>query len=107
MRIGKLRHYISIQDRTETKNEFGEAEYNWNDFAKAYAEIKPVTAKEYFAAQGEVAQVTHRIVMRYKSGVKPKMRILFKDRVFDIKAVRDYFEKNRVLEIMAQEKIDG
>ena len=107
MNPGRLRHLISIQYRIKSQNEFGEVVENWMELTKAWAEIKPIKSNEYFAAFKERAEVTHRVVMRYVEGIKPSMRIEAKGRVFEIVGIRNYFERDEYLEIMAKEVIDG
>ena len=107
MKISKLRHFIEIQQRVEDKNEFGEAIYTWEKFIKTWAEIKPITSKEFFAAQGLQNETTHRVIIRYLSDIKPDMRIIFENRVFKITAIRDYFERHKFLEIMCKENLNG
>ena len=107
MKISKLRHFIEIQHRIESKNEFGEAEYTWEEFVKTWAEIKPITSKEFFSAQGVQNETTHRVIIRYITGIKPDMRIIFENRVFEITSIRDYFERHKFLEIMCKENLNG
>ena len=107
MNPGRLRHLVSIRYRTKSQNEFGEVVENWMQLTKAWAEIKPIKANEYFAAFKEQAEVTHRVVMRYIDGIKPSMRIEAKGRLFEIVGIRNFFEKNEYLEIMCKEVIDG
>lgn len=103
MASGKLRNLIQIRQYTSTRNSYGEDVKIWELFSNAWAEIKPIKAAEFFAAQGASYETTHRIVIRYIEGVKPDMQIVYRGRIFDIVAIRDYSERHRYLEIMAKE----
>jgi len=102
MKIGKLRHLISFIGYETSTNEYGEAEKSEVEVLKTWAEVKPVTSKEYFN-QGDFLKTTHRIIVRYSDKIKPTQKIKFEDRKFEITGIRDFFEKHKYLEIMAKE----
>ena len=107
MNPGKLRHLVSIQHHTKSRNEYGEVVESWSEFVKAWAEIKPIKSNEYFATFKEHAEVTHRIIIRYIDRLTFSMRILHNGRTFDIVGLRNFFERNEYLEIFAKERMDG
>lgn len=86
MRAGDLRHRIEIQHQVTPRDpvtlEFGEPE--WQVFATVWAQVAPLSARDFIAAQAGQAQATGRMVIRYRSGVLPTMRILFRDEVYSI-----------------------
>ena len=102
MKIGKLRHLIRFIDYKTATNEYGETEKSEIEVLKTWAEVKPVTSKEYFS-QGDFLKTTHRIIVRYSDIIKPTQKIKFEDREFEITGIRDFFEKHRYLEIMTKE----
>ena len=104
MRSGRLKHRIIIQTFSESKNDFGEGVKSWNDYATAYASITPLSAKEYFKA-GVQAEATHKVELRYIDGIKPKMRVLYGERIFDIESVINIREENRVLQLICTEVV--
>jgi len=71
-----------------------------------HASIEPISGREYFSAQTTQADVTHRINLRYVAGVKPKMRVKYGSRIFDILSVSNVDERNRELQLMCRESID-
>jgi SPP1 family predicted phage head-tail adaptor len=106
VKIGKLRHRITIEQVTETQDIDGSVIETWTTFATAQASIEPVSGREYFAAQSTQAEVTHRIRLRYLSGVTPKMRVNYNSRIFDILSVININERNRELQLMCRESVD-
>ncbi len=60
---------------------------------------------QHFAAQSTQADVTHRITLRYMSGITPKMRVNYNSRIFDILSVINVGERNRELQLMCRESI--
>jgi SPP1 family predicted phage head-tail adaptor len=105
MKIGKLRHRITIEQVTETQDTDGSVVETWAVFATIQASIEPISGREYFAAQSTQADVTHRIRLRYLSGVTPKMRVNYSSRIFDILSVINVNERNRELQLMCRESI--
>lgn len=107
MRAGALRHLVTIQSVTDTPSASsrGGLTATWADVADVRASIEPLTGRERFAAQVVDAEVSHRIRMRHRAGVVPKMRVKFGTRLFDIRAVLNVEERNRELELLATEKV--
>jgi SPP1 family predicted phage head-tail adaptor len=106
VKIGKLRHRITVEETTETQEADGSVIENWSAFATAQGSIEPISGREYFAAQTTQAEVTHRISLRYLTGVTPKMRVKYGSRIFDILSVINVDERNRELQLMCRESID-
>ena len=75
----------------------------WSTYATVQASIEPISGREYFAAQSTQADVTHRIRIRYFSGIVPKMRVSYNSRIFDILSVINVGERNRELQLMCRE----
>lgn len=105
MKIGELRHRITIQENISAKDSFGADTPNWTDVATVWASIEPLSGKEFFAAQQINAEINTKIIMRYRTGIKPEMRATFKDRVFDILSVINDNERNISLVLMAKEVV--
>jgi SPP1 family predicted phage head-tail adaptor len=105
MRIAKLRHSIAIERVTETQDTDGSVVETWSPYATVHASIEPMSGREYFAAQSTQADETHRISLRYLSGVTPKMRVNYASRIFDILSVINVNERNRELQLMCRECI--
>jgi len=102
----KLIHKISIEKKLESKNSIGELTQEWTEFAPAYAEVKPITGREFLSGLATNNSVTHRVIIRYIADMKPNMRVKHKNRYFNIEAVRDFFEKQKWLELMCKEIIN-
>lgn len=103
MRAGRLRHWVTIQNPEKTRNQVGEPVTIWTELATVPAAVEPVSSKEQFAAKQFLPEITHRIKIRYLSGVSHKSRIVFNGRIFELDPPRNADERNRELEIMAKE----
>ena len=105
MRAGDLRHRIIIQPNTNTSDGMGgmTTTYPEKDWIRVWAAIWPVSATEQLATMKEIMIISHRIRIRYRSGIKPRWRIRFSDRYFNIVSIINPNEKNELLDLMCKE----
>ena len=105
MNPGRLRHKIDIEIQSTT-NTYGSQSETWTVFLRQIsASIEPISGKEYFSSNTMNPEVTHKIRLRYHTGIDPKMRIKFGTRYFDIQSVINFEERNRELLLMAKEAV--
>lgn len=100
---GKLRHVIDIERETKTPDGIGGSYLDWSVVASPRAYIKPMSGGERFHAMRIEANITHRIYIRYQTGLREGDRINFNGRLMQIRALINLEEKNRWLEIYADE----
>lgn len=105
MKIGKLRHRITIQQLTRTPDGSGGYTETWPTFSTVWASINPVHGKELFEAQQIQSNVTHKIRIRYLSGVKSSMRVSFESRIFQIQSVINWEEHDREMMLECSEVV--
>ena len=75
------------------------------DDATVWAAIEPLKGSERLRAEQLENPVTHRVSIRHRAGVTPKMRIKFGTRILNIRAVIDPEERNRSLELLCEEGV--
>lgn len=108
MKSGKLIHKIEIQEAIDVRDEFGSVSgQTWNLFCYAWASIEPLSGREYFAAAQTQSEVSHKITIRYRSGIKQYYRILWNDRIFDILSILNTNEANVELVLYCSEVTAG
>jgi len=107
VKIGELRNRITLQEYTISKDSFGAETETWSDVAQVWASIEPLSGREYFAAQQINAQISTKVTIRYRAGIKPTMRVLFGNRVYGILSVINTGEKNRELILMCKEVLEN
>lgn len=106
MKIGTLRHKITIQEPTESEDPVtGEIVTTWEDFAEVWAEVLPLVGREYWAAKTVNAETTGKIRIRYLADITPKMRIMLEDRIFNITGIVNVEEKNREMVLYYSEAV--
>lgn len=107
MEAGELRHRITIQEKSVTRDDFGGEVITWVTHCEAWAAIEPLQGREFIEARLAQAEVTDRIRMRYQAGIRPEMRVLFGTRVYEIQTVLTTREIHHEIQMMCKEQINA
>ncbi|MBV8782414.1 MAG: phage head closure protein [Phycisphaerae bacterium] len=94
---GKLRHPVTIEQQSAgSPNAYGERDPSstWSTFASVWADVSPISGREFEFARTFANTVSHRVTIRYLPGLLPSMRVNFGGRYFDINAVINTDERN-------------
>lgn len=111
MRAGKLRRRASLQRRQVIQDSFGAEVVSWAEFAVVAASVEPLQGREFLAAlgEGEQAEVTTRIRIRYRGDVRAADRVVVgrgaAARTYDVTAVIAD-ERRREEELMCREMVE-
>ena len=100
---GRMRHRVTIQEPVVARNGYGEAITTWTAVATVWASVEPISGREYFAAEHMQSEITHRVKLRYRSGITSEMRVLYGTRLLRIESVIDWRERREELHLMCQE----
>jgi SPP1 family predicted phage head-tail adaptor len=94
---------VTIQQATKSQNEVGETVLTWSDFATVWASVESLSARETERFAETVGFMTHRIKVRYLSGLTGAMRISYRNRILEIGQI---MERDRLWhqEIICTEK---
>lgn len=103
MKAGDLRHRITIQSKTVTRDAYGQETITWTTFATIWGSVEPISGREYEAGQQLEAAVDTRIRIRYLSGVVPYMQVTYGSHTYDVQSVIHLYEKKREMHLMCQE----
>lgn len=88
MRNGKLRHKMTLQEPVDVQDTTtGEMVRTWQEVAKVWASLEPLSANAFVAAGAEQSEVTARVTIRYRDDVTSKMRLVYRGMYYDIKGV--------------------
>lgn len=101
----RFRHRVTIQQKGKVQDEYGQEREDWMDVATVWAAVEPLRGREYFEAHQVQAEVTTRIRIRYRPGVRPDMRVVYNGRIFNIQSVIDPEERHRELQLMCREVV--
>lgn len=87
---GKLRERVTVQQATQTRNSLGEAVLSWADWQTVWASVEGVSAREALEAGKQEVTITHRVRMRYLTGLTQNMRLSWRDRTLNIVNLLEY-----------------
>lgn len=105
LNAGELIKAIAIEDDVgDTFSDSGEHVEEWQEFLTARAAIRPLSGRELERALQIQPDVTHKVTIRYRSGITTKMRILYGTRYFNILSVIDREEMKTALDILCRER---
>ena len=90
MDSGRLRERVTVQQASESRNALGETVLAWSTYAERWASVEGVSAREALAAGQQDVTITHRVRMRYVSGMTQNMRIAWRSRTLNIVSLLEY-----------------
>jgi len=105
LRAGTLRNKVVIQRKEEVLDASSAVSYTWTNIAITKAAIEPIKGDEYFISDKMVNDVDYYLIMR-KRDLKPDDRIIFKDKIFDVKYVLNEKMRSTKFLIFAKERVD-
>ena len=108
---GKLRHRVVVQRYVGEADDYGDIRWaddkNWRNVCIVWAAVDPISGREFYAAEQAQSEVSHKVRMRYRGGIKPGMRLLLEGRKLYIQSVIDWEERHESLLLMVQEVNGG
>lgn len=108
MTTGTLRHRIRIEKSVVTRDRFGGEVQDWIPVATVWGSVESLSGGEFEVAKQRHAEVSHTIVIRYRPDITPSLRVVVKNRWFEILAVINPKERNVWLYLLCKERVtDG
>lgn len=93
---GRMNRQITIEQRTDTRAASGAVVPTWAAYVTTYAEVAFTGGKEFAAAKQAHSEVDTVFIIRSGGTVTNRMRVNYQQRFFDILAVDDITDKDRV-----------
>ena len=105
MRLGHLRHQITLQQETQVPDGAGGYALGWTPVATVWGDISPLSGREVFVGHALQGLVTHRVTLRYIPGltVTIGMSLVSNTRSYKIHAVLNTDARNRWLELLVED----
>ena len=103
MNAGELRERITVLAYRETKNAMGEMVPVYDQtFATVWASVQGVTAREFLLAGQQQTEISHRVRMRFLTGLTQRMRIVWRGRTLEIVSLLEHANRSEH-ELLCQE----
>lgn len=94
---------VEIRSVTQVSDGQGGFTESWSTVATVWAYIKPLKEYERMQAMQLESPRSHKITIRYRSGITADQRIVWSGRTFHIKGVINPDEANNFLELTCME----
>jgi SPP1 family predicted phage head-tail adaptor len=104
MNAGKLTKRVRLEAEVRFTDEGGGASTGWALVAEVFAAVVPLQGAERVVAMQLAANLTHRVEIRYRSGMDERMRVVYEGRVFGIAAVLDLDERHDEIHLLCEER---
>ena len=100
----KLNKRVAVQAASTASDGQGGSTESWATETTISAAIEPLKAWEKYQAMQFQTPVTHKVTIRYLSGLTAKKRLLYGTRVLAIKEVIDVNEQHAFMELKVIEQ---
>ena len=107
--VGSLRHRAGLYRRVETRSASdGEVIESYSLIGYTRARLEPLNGREFFQAGAGQAELTARVVLRYRTDIDDKDRILIDGKTYAVSAPPINVDgRGRVLHLMVTLVTDG
>jgi len=103
-RPGALRHRLILERPLHDDDGGGGESGNWQEVATLWAAIRPLRGGENYIAGQTDSRISHEIILRWREGLAPEMRLRQGSRIFEILAVINVDEKNAWARLLCEER---
>lgn len=101
---GKFNRQLTIEDCVKVSDGFGGFSNQYIAVGSAWAQLCPEITKLEIAADRKAQKSSHRVVIRFRTGIVPGTRFVTGSRRFEVATVSDPDETRRYLECLVIEQ---
>ena len=102
MKAGQLRERVTVQQATDSRTTLGEAVQTWSTFATRWASVEGISSREFFLQGQQQTEASHRVRLRYLSGLTQQMRLEWRGRTLEIVSLLEHGNRTEH-ELLCQE----
>lgn len=104
MNAGQLRERVTVQQAADNRNALGEVVQSWSALSTRWASVEGVSARELLNSGQQQVEMSHRVRMRYMTGLTQQMRLLWRGRVLEIVSILEHGNRTEH-ELLCQEAV--
>ncbi len=102
MKAGELDQRVTLQRREQGEDEAGQPFEDWLPYLSAWAAVYPLRGREIVAADAVASITDVRVILRYRPGITPAMRVQHGADTYRIESVIDVKSGRRELELLCK-----
>lgn len=105
MRAGQLRERVTIQRKSVTRDGFGAEVVTWPDLVTVWANVRSTDGTEGVESTVDqvVATISHSVLIRYRAGLSPAMRVVWRGKALQILSIVENDNRQRQLILKCSE----
>lgn len=103
MKIGRLTQRVALQSPTSTPDAMNECVTTYATVATVWAEVSPLTGREFEAAQATNSEVELKVIIRYYAGLTSRWRLVHGAKTYEILAVLNLNSGKKDLKLLCKE----
>ena len=93
--IGQLRERVTLQGYAVSVDATGDAAYSWSDIASLWARVRPAGGGVEMLADRRTAVNGYEVTVRWRDGLSPAQRIVWRGRFLEIVSIGNLDERHR------------
>lgn len=91
---GRLRERVTVQIASGATNALGEQVLTWSNSSAVWASVEGVSAREALQFGQAQNSVTHKVRLRYLSGLTQQMRFAWRNRTLEIISLLEHANRS-------------
>jgi SPP1 family predicted phage head-tail adaptor len=109
MRAGQYRQFADVEHNVKTTmGDRGQIKPDWQTlYSSVPMSIENLSGRQLELARQLIPTATHKVQLRYLSGIAPMMRVAFNGRYFNIESVDEKDFRDRYLTLLCTEQEGG
>jgi SPP1 family predicted phage head-tail adaptor len=105
MPAGLLRERIAIEQESNVSDDQGGSTLSWTNVCTIWGRVSPVRGREALQGMQVQDETMHRITIRYRTDITPKMRVVWGSRIMNIREVTNPDEHKKYLQLMVEDNV--
>ena len=102
MKAGELDQRVTLQRREQGEDEAGQPFEDWLPYLSAWAAVYPLRGREIVAADAVASITDVRVIIRYRPGITPAMRVQHGTDTYWIESVANVASAGREIELLCK-----
>lgn len=99
----RLRQRITIEEPTLTPGDGGSFSVTWDTLTECWAEVMPISGTGELVESEQLQMAERfRITLRYRTDIVSTMRVLYGERILQIRSVTNEGERDETLVLIAE-----
>lgn len=102
MQAGRLRHRLTIEQRSASRDALGGQSTAWETFATVWGDAQPSRGVEFVSLRAAQSDISIKFTIRHMEGITPAMRVQWAGNPYPIVQIINVNGRDRTLELMCQ-----